>query len=472
VNGRRALAVRCDGDERTGAGHVARCLPVAAALVFHGWQPVLVGRYAGLAQWLVEQAGFETRTPLADGCCGLDPRAWDAALVDLYGVPEAEICELAGRLPVTTMGEASRCPAAGVRIDYHLDRDAARPTRRELPGSPFAPLDAGLPAHRRPPGRDVRTALVATGGSTAARRIADEAIAALRSAFPGVHVIAGSGVATGDDAEALPFPGTLHAAVARADVAVSGAGLTAYELACAGVPAVLVGLADNQRRVLEGSRGAGTAVVCGPDDAIADAVGQLVDAPVRERIARAGMDRFDGAGAPRTAAVLDNLWRGGEVGEVVLRPAVPGDRDRLLAWRNDSLTRQFSFSTAPVSEATHDRWLEQSLSRPDRRLMIAEQAGTPVGQLRLDRPADGQRLAEVSITIAPECRGCGLGSRVLLAADAVAREWGVERLVARVKRLNDRSRRIFETAGYVGNGEGEDLVLQRRLSRGTPAPPS
>jgi RimJ/RimL family protein N-acetyltransferase len=472
VNGRRRLAVRCDGDERTGAGHVARCLPVAAALVFHGWQPVLVGRYAGLARWLVEQARFETRPPVAGGCCGLDPDAWDAALVDLYGVPEAEICALAGGLPVTTMGEASRCPAAGVRIDYHLDRDAARPSNRELPGSPFAPLDAGLPAHRRPPEREVRTALVATGGSTAARRIAHEAIAALRAAFPGVHVIAGSGVAAGDDAEALPFPGTLHAAVGRADVAVSGAGLTAYELACAGVPAVLVGLADNQRRVLEGSRRAGTAVVCGPDEAIADAVGQLVDAPARERIARAGMERFDGAGAPRTAAVLDTLWRGGDVDDVVLRPAVPGDRDRLLAWRNDSVTRQFSFSTAPVSEATHDRWLEQSLSRPDRRLMIAEQAGTPVGQLRLDRLGDREPRAEVSITIAPEHRGRGLGSRVLLAADAVAGDWGVERLIAQVKTSNAPSRRIFEAAGYAGDAEGEALSLHKQLRRPTSAPRS
>jgi RimJ/RimL family protein N-acetyltransferase/spore coat polysaccharide biosynthesis predicted glycosyltransferase SpsG len=459
--------VRCDGDERTGAGHVARCVPVAVALRFHGWQPVFVGGYSGLARWLVERAGISVRAPVTGGCCGLHPDEWDAAIVDLYGAPEAELCALARRLPVATMAEASRCPEAGVRVDYHLDRTGDDPSARELPGPAFAPLDPALPAHRRAPGREVRTALVATGGSTFARRIAVEAIAALRATFPGVHVIAGSGVASDPAAETLPFPGTLHTAIARADVAVSGAGLTAYELACAGVPAVLVGVADNQRRVLEGSRRAGTAVVGGPADSIPGAVGQLADAAVRGRIARSGVARFDGVGAPRTAAALDNLWRGGDVGDVVLRPAAAGDRDRLLAWRNDALTREASFRTAAVSEPDHDRWLAQSLARPDRRLMVAEQAGTPVAQLRLDRDPDPARAAEVSITVAPECRGRGLGPAVLAAADTAARDWGVEWLIARIKPSNVRSRRIFESAGYVEDAEpaGEELVLHKPPSR-------
>jgi RimJ/RimL family protein N-acetyltransferase len=150
----------------------------------------------------------------------------------------------------------------------------------------------------------------------------------------------------------------------------------------------------------------------------------------------------------------------------VLRPAVAGDSDRLLAWRNDPVTRAASFRTAPVREPDHERWLAESLGRPDRRLLVAERAGTPVAQLRLDRGDDAAPVAEVSITVAPAFRGRGLGPAVLAAADSAARDWGVDRLIARVKASNVRSRRIFETAGYVDGPEpaAEELVLHRELT--------
>ena len=457
----RPLAVRCDGDEHAGAGHVARCLPLAAALRHHGWEPVFVGRYTGLARWLVERSGMNTRAPEEDGVLGVD--GCDAAVVDLYGVAERDLCALAERLPVATPGEACRCPAAGIRIDYHLDRDGERPTARDLPGPAFAPLDPGLPAKRRPPDRDVGTALVATGGSSAARRIAGEAIAALRAVFPSVHVIAGSGIAAGGDVEELPFPGTLGAAIARADVAVSGAGLTAYELACAGVPAVLVGLADNQRRVLAGSQQAGTAVVAAPGEPLAAAIARLGDAAVRARIAHHGMARFDGAGAARSAALLDHLWDGGDPGDVVLRLAVPGDRDRLLAWRNDPSTRANSVSVDPVAAPDHERWLARCLADVDRRLMVAERAAVPVGQVRLDRAG---AVAEVSITVAPDARGRGLGAAMLASANHHAALWGVRELLARVRPENERSLRLFRSAGYGGESVGADglLAVRRTVS--------
>jgi RimJ/RimL family protein N-acetyltransferase len=463
------LAVRCDGDERTGAGHVARCLPLALALRAQGWHPVFVGRYAGLAEWLCRQAGVEVRPATAGQPCGLDPAAWAAALVDLYDVPEAELCELADEIDVATPAEASRCGASGTWIDYHLDRAGAAPSPRELAGPAYAPLAPELPALRRDPGRDVRVALVVTGGSTAARRMAGAAIAALQSAFPGVRVLAGSGIAGAEGVEALPFPGGLLDAIAAADVAVSAAGLTAYELACAGVPAVLVGMAENQRRVLEGSRRAGTALVA-DERSLAAAVTELADGAVRARIATRGIAHFDGAGPARAAAMLDRLWRdGADPAGLVLRRAVPGDRDRLLAWRNDAATRAGSFSPGVVTAPDHERWLARTLADAGRRLFVAEEGGAPVGQVRLDR--DGTE-AEVSISVAPSARGRGVAGAMLAAADGEGARWGITALVARIKPSNERSLRLFRSAGYAGETATEDgqVMLVRTLG-GPPPPP-
>src|SRR3954468_11287234 len=131
----RAVAFRCDGDDTLGAGHVGRCLPIAAAFAAQGWAPVFVGRYEGLAAWLLERAGLPVRPSAEDGGapCGLDPAAWDAAVVDLYGADVDEVCALATRIGVLTLGEATRCPDAGLWVDYHLDRRAEPPTARVLP---------------------------------------------------------------------------------------------------------------------------------------------------------------------------------------------------------------------------------------------------------------------------------------------------------------------------------------------------
>ena len=51
--------------------------------------------------------------------------------------------------------------------------------------------------------------------------------------------------------------------IAGSDVAVSAAGFTPYELACAGVPAVVVSVADNQVPVARALDRAGVAIGSG-----------------------------------------------------------------------------------------------------------------------------------------------------------------------------------------------------------------
>jgi hypothetical protein len=134
------VVFRCDGDEQIGAGHVARCVPLAQAFVALGWQVSFVGAYEGLAAWLLARAGMTAQPPNREAPCGIATGECDAAVLDSYVIAPAAICDLARTLPVVTMAEANRCPGHGILLDYHLDR-SEHPDARLLAGPSFAPLD-------------------------------------------------------------------------------------------------------------------------------------------------------------------------------------------------------------------------------------------------------------------------------------------------------------------------------------------
>jgi RimJ/RimL family protein N-acetyltransferase len=134
-------------------------------------------------------------------------------------------------------------------------------------------------------------------------------------------------------------------------------------------------------------------------------------------------------------------------GELELRPATFEDAADLLRWRNDPETRRQSFETHMIQAAEHERWLRAVLASDDHMLLIAEEQGAAVGQLRIDRI--DATTAEASITIAPAERGHGRARRVLVRAPHIARDrLGVTELVARARDTNIASLRAFEAAGW------------------------
>jgi RimJ/RimL family protein N-acetyltransferase len=135
-----------------------------------------------------------------------------------------------------------------------------------------------------------------------------------------------------------------------------------------------------------------------------------------------------------------------------LRPARPEDEDRLLTWRNEASTRQASLSSEEISEADHHRWLVRKLRDPDCALFIIEEAGRPLGQVRLDRI--DPELAEISIGLAPEARGRGRGREALrLCVLEAPRLLGVSRIRALVKSDNTASLAAFRASGFRVAGE-------------------
>ncbi len=150
---------------------------------------------------------------------------------------------------------------------------------------------------------------------------------------------------------------------------------------------------------------------------------------------------------------------------LTLRPATWADCERLFAWVNspDSLrNKRLTRSTIPYE--THRQWLEKRLAAPDVILLIAEEGGMPVGQVRLEPRDDAH---EVDIFVIAEARGRGIAEAAI--RDALDRLWhrnANARARALVGRDNAASARLFERLGFSRIGVDRDHTLYERAPAG------
>jgi RimJ/RimL family protein N-acetyltransferase len=130
-----------------------------------------------------------------------------------------------------------------------------------------------------------------------------------------------------------------------------------------------------------------------------------------------------------------------------VRRASSRDGDTLFQWRNDPSARRQYLNSATVRRPEHDRWFARTLANPRCRIYLAEDAhGRPVGQFRLERCRGG---AEISVSVARQARGRGIGTLLVRRGAAVARrDLGVRRVVAYVRPDNVASAVAFLKAGY------------------------
>ena len=98
---------------------------------------------------------------------------------------------------------------------------------------------------------------------------------------------------------------------------------------------------------------------------------------------------------------------------VVMRPLESGDRDRLLAWRNQPEVARWMYSDHVITTEEHARWFEGALIDPRRRYWVIEADGRPVGLANLyDLSPEHARTAWAYYLADPSTRGQGIGAFV------------------------------------------------------------
>ncbi len=231
-----------------------------------------------------------------------------------------------------------------------------------------------------------------------------------------------------------------------ADLAISAAGSTCWELAFMGLPVLMFSVAENQIPVAKVMEEQGLGIDLGwykqmAENAIVSNVHALCEEPqLLQEMSVRGWHLIDGYGANRVARLLFDP-------RIQLRPATSADCRMFWEWRNDPSVREVSFSSDEIPFDTHAAWFARRLASPASLLLVAENTDQqPFGQVRFDFTRD---IAEISISIAREFRKAGYGTALIRqATEYILGRQRATVVKAAIKTENIASQKAFEKAGY------------------------
>jgi UDP-2,4-diacetamido-2,4,6-trideoxy-beta-L-altropyranose hydrolase len=178
------------------------------------------------------------------------------------------------------------------------------------------------PRPRRSPAGEVKSVLVTLGGADPdnASGLVLDALDRLRCERLSICLIAGAAnphyeslleraARSRHTVEIARNVRDMPARMARADLAVAAAGSTVWELCYMGVPACVLALAENQKRVAASLQRTGAALACPdglpPTEDLTEVLASLLNDPVRRaELTERGSALVDGGGAIRVCEVL------------------------------------------------------------------------------------------------------------------------------------------------------------------------
>lgn len=135
-----------------------------------------------------------------------------------------------------------------------------------------------------------------------------------------------------------------------------------------------------------------------------------------------------------------------------LRKARASDLLFLYRLRNLPSVRRWSFNNKLLKLGSHKQWFCKKLADPNVFMLIAEESGRKIAQIRFDfNPRT--RTAEVGIAVKPFFRGKGKGSFILQTGCRYAlSRYKVKKIKAHIKKKNSASLRLFTRAGFQNLG--------------------
>lgn len=319
----RDVVFRCDASPEIGAGHVTRCSALATALRERGIESTFVlgsGSVSGFScVELPEAFGSLSQQDIEATAQTATDVGAASVVVDLFGAQTPYLASLSMLgLHVGVIDDRADRDLRAARwllnqnigaqaLDYRVaaNCDLALGLDYAMLRPMFAA--ARMQASRRTFRPRNRRVLITIGGGNI-RAESATIIASFDSIRRRVELRAigdAEGRSSQHLVELLGPVGDVPEHMLWADVAVTAAGSTCWELMCLGVPMIVVPLDEGQRRnaLCIAELGAGVAVETLEE--AGEAAARLLDAPRRRaEMSRAAMDLVDGRGAERAAASL------------------------------------------------------------------------------------------------------------------------------------------------------------------------
>ena len=484
--------IRADASKRIGGGHVMRCLALGFELVKKGWmcafasrrdtfETVPVSLNSGIEFYSFQgpenEEGLELRRQWPAGC--------ELLIVDHYHRDEAfeSSCRGWAERIMVVDDLSNRYHDCDILLDQTFGRrqkdyvDFVPAQCQLLLGPQFAllrPHFAELRTqalNRREKIESVETIFISFGMIDNHNGCLASLIALKQSGYHGkAHVMIGSAAPHLGELERSisewPFTVLLHVdkkapatLMAEADLAIGAGGSTTWERCCLGLPSVVWVAAENQQKVAAAlaMEGALFSVQGNIESQISTMV-ELISSLVSDHALRLGISRkaamvCDGYGALRCLLAICPEEQTADGRKIKIRPGLDSDTDLIFGWQSDPRIRLFFRNPRTPTRDEHKRWMQHTLSSPDRHLFLIEYNDLPVGVLRLDKYAD-PRTYEVSISISNSYQGCGIGKAALRFTQKALVGWSFR---AEVHPDNIASRILFSSAGY--REEQENIFL-------------
>jgi UDP-2,4-diacetamido-2,4,6-trideoxy-beta-L-altropyranose hydrolase len=233
--------------------------------------------------------------------------------------------------------------------------------------------------------------------------------------------------------------------MAAADLAIGAGGSATWERCCLGLPTLVFCTAYNQQKQLVDAAHEGLLyspeIKADLNRTIQRHTSALIEnANLRELISHNSMQTVDGRGVLLVIASLG-------MSDIEIRLAKPDDSEKLFQWRNHPSIREVNRNANVIDGQDHQSWFASVLTDPKKMLLIGQRSESPVGVVRFDKQNEE---AEISIYVVPERASSGLGLSLLQSAEQwlTANHPEIRKIQAHVLGTNERSQRLFSTAGY------------------------
>lgn len=232
----------------------------------------------------------------------------------------------------------------------------------------------------------------------------------------------------------------------KADLSIGAGGGAVWERACLKLPTISIAIAAHQITQLNDLSQTGVIYSFDSHDVTPLKIQKHVETLIENQALRHLLSvnsaaLVDGAGTKKVARILLTA------SHLHMRLARIADELDLYKWRNHPTIRAVSFNQQDITLEQHRQWFRNTLSNPDRLLLIGELKEKPVGVVRFD--IDGNS-AEVSIYLIQENQLKGFGQSLLSNAEhwLRANKKNISVIKANVIEENSVSQRFFKQAGY------------------------